>query len=273
MITTLSVPERRDVVGRPGAPLGGVGARSGFQSGLRVMSSGPRSLVTGAAALRLGACVALGDLVAGVVVGGAWAADLRLRDHAVAAEAPEILDAGPAVGGVALEKGVEPGQEPLDHVGADRLVEHGGGAHLHRAAAQQDVAERLGHPAIPPIPEKLRSGNARVSWAILASESGRIAGPPRPPMDTRPSTLISNSSVSASISGSDGKVLEETIALAPPRKHAAASTSISAVTGVSLHHTGTVATSFTASVTTEQSPWSLPMLVPMSRRSMWGRRS
>ena len=61
------------------------------------------------------------------------------------------------------------------------------------------------------------------------------------------------------------------MASAPPRKHAAASTSISAVAGVSLHQTGTVATSFTASVTTEQSPWSFPMLDPMSRRSMWGQ--
>ena len=74
---------------------------------------------------------------------------------------------------------------------------------------------------MPPIPEKLLSGNAWVICAIFASESGRIAGPPSPPLDTRPSTLISNSSVSGSISGSDGKVLDETIASAPPRKHAA----------------------------------------------------
>jgi len=43
------------------------------------------------------------------------------------------------------------------------------------------------------------------------------------------------------------------------------------VAGVSLHHTGTFATAFTASVTTEQSPSSLPMLDPMSFRSMCGQ--
>src|SRR3954471_14131964 len=124
---------------------------------------------------------------------------------------------------------------------------------------------------MPPIPEKLRSGNAFVSCAILASESGSIAGPPSPPLDTSPSTLISNSSVSGSMTGIDGKVLDETMASAPTRKHAPASTTMSAVAGVSLHHTGTLATSFTASVTTEQRPWSLPMLEPISRRSMCGQ--
>ena len=66
-------------------------------------------------------------------------------------------------------------------------------------------------------------------------------------------------------------MLDETIASAPPRKQAAASTTISAVAGVSLHHTGTFATSLTASVTTEQRPWSLPMFDPMSRRSICGQ--
>ena len=56
-----------------------------------------------------------------------------------------------------------------------------------------------------------------------------------------------------------------------PGSRRAASTTISAVAGVSLHQTGTVAASFTASVTTEQSPSSFPMLDPMSRRSMWGQ--
>src|SRR3990170_1498515 len=106
----------------------------------------------------------------------------------------------------------------------------------------------------PPIPEKLLSGNALVSCAILASDNGRIAGPPSPPLETNPSTLISNSSVSGSIGGSEGKVFDDTIASAPPRKHAPASTTMSAVAGVSLHQTGTFATSLTASVTTEQSP-------------------
>src|SRR3954467_690899 len=106
----------------------------------------------------------------------------------------------------------------------------------------------------PPIAEKARSGKAWHIFAMLASESGRIAGPPSPPLETKPSTLISNSSVSGSITGIEGNVFDETIASAPPRKHAPASTTMSAVAGVSLHHTGTFATSFTASVTTEQSP-------------------
>src|SRR5512143_350056 len=107
--------------------------------------------------------------------------------------------------------------------------------------------------------------------AMFASDIGRIAGPPNPPLETNPSTLISNSSVSGSMIGSDGNVFDETIASAPPRKHAAASTTMSCVAGVSLVHTGTFATSFTTSVTTEQSPSSLPMFEPMSFRSMCGQ--
>src|SRR5437763_8284583 len=103
--------------------------------------------------------------------------------------------------------------------------------------------------------EKDLSGKACVIFDMFANDIGRIAGPPSPPLETRPSTLISNSSVSGSIRGIDGNVLDDTIASAPPRKHAAASTTMSAVAGVSLHHTGTFATSFTASVTTEHRPW------------------
>jgi hypothetical protein len=66
-------------------------------------------------------------------------------------------------------------------------------------------------------------------------------------------------------------VFEETTASAPPRKAAPASTTMSVVEGVSLAHTGTFATSFTTWVTTEQSFWSLPMLEPMSCRSMCGQ--
>src|ERR1019366_3193778 len=121
------------------------------------------------------------------------------------------------------------------------------------------------------MPEKLMAGNACVMAAILASEMGRIAGPPRPPLDTNPSTLISNSSVSGSITGMEGNVFDDTMASAPPRMHAPASITMSEVLGVSLVHTGTRATSFTASVTTEQSPWSRPMFEPMSFRSMCGQ--
>src|SRR4029079_7869405 len=103
------------------------------------------------------------------------------------------------------------------------------------------------------MPENDLSGNAFVICDIFASDIGMIAGPPRPPEDTRPSTFISNSSVSGSISGSDGNVFDDEIASAPPRNAASASSAMFAVAGVSFTHTGTVATSFTAIVTTEQS--------------------
>src|SRR5215203_7099679 len=104
------------------------------------------------------------------------------------------------------------------------------------------------------MPENALSGNAWHIRAMLHNDIGRIARPPSPPLDTRPSTLISNSNVSGSIIGSDGNVFDDTIASAPPRKHAAASTTMSRVAGVSFVQTGIVATSFTASVTTEHSP-------------------
>src|SRR4026207_922366 len=72
---------------------------------------------------------------------------------------------------------------------------------------------------MPPIPENSLSSNAPVVWAIFASESGRMAGPPRPPVDTRASTFISNSSVSGSITGSDVNVVDEEMAATPPSLH------------------------------------------------------
>ena len=51
------------------------------------------------------------------------------------------------------------------------------------------------------MPEKLFSGKARVICDILAMDSGRIDGPPSPPLETRPSTFISNSRVSGSMRG------------------------------------------------------------------------
>src|SRR4029450_12093483 len=74
--------------------------------------------------------------------------------------------------------------------------------------------------AMPPIPEKLLSGNACVIWDILASDCGRIAGPPRPPLETKPSTFISKSSVSGSMGGSDGNVLDDEMGSAPAGKAA-----------------------------------------------------
>src|SRR5688572_16986065 len=108
------------------------------------------------------------------------------------------------------------------------------------------------------MPLNSLSGNVRVIDALLARDNGRMAGRPMPPLDTKPSTLISNSSVSGSIGGKLGNVFDETIALAPPRKQAAASSVMSVVDGVSLHHTGILATSTTASVTVEQRPSSRP---------------
>src|SRR5713101_9920686 len=107
---------------------------------------------------------------------------------------------------------------------------------------------------MPPTPEKLLSGNADVSSAILASESGRIAGPPNPPLETYPSTFISKSSVFGSTSGSEGNVFDDEIASAPPRNAARASSTMSVVDGVSLAQQGTVATSLTTLVTIEMSP-------------------
>src|SRR5262249_50874025 len=72
------------------------------------------------------------------------------------------------------------------------------------------------------------------------------------------------------MSGRDGNVFDDEIASAPPRKLAPASSAMSAVAGVSLTHTGIVATSLTAIVTTEQSTLSLPTFEPMSTRSMCG---
>ena len=69
---------------------------------------------------------------------------------------------------------------------------------------------------------------------------------------------------------SRGTYSTTTIASAPPRNDARASATMSVVDGVILHHTGTLATSFTTCVTIEISPSSLPMLEPMSCRSMCG---
>src|ERR1700741_4408702 len=121
------------------------------------------------------------------------------------------------------------------------------------------------------MPENWASGKGLVSWDILASDNGRMAGPPRPPEETRPSTFISKSSVAGSISGIDGKVFDEAMASAPPRNEAPASSTMLAVAGVSFTQTGIFDTSFTACVTTEQRTLSLPTFEPMSTRSMCGQ--
>src|SRR5436189_1904431 len=120
------------------------------------------------------------------------------------------------------------------------------------------------------MPENSLSGKARVICDIFAIDSGRMAGPPRPPEDVYPSTLISKSSVSESIGVSDGQVFDDEIASAPPRNEASASSAMLLVAGVSFTHTGTFATSLTATVTTEQRTLSFPTFDPMSTRSMCG---
>src|SRR5689334_7968173 len=100
--------------------------------------------------LSIGTRVAFGHVVPGAIIGGVETANLRLSDDAVAPETAEILDAGPALGGMTFEEGIEPRQQPLDHVGPHRLVEHGCGAYLHRAATEENVGQRLpkiGDPA------------------------------------------------------------------------------------------------------------------------------
>ena len=73
------------------------------------------------------------------------------------------------------------------------------------------------------------------------------------------------------MSGRDGNVFEDEIASAPPRNVARASSTMSAVAGVSFTHTGTRATALTACVEMEHSTGSLPTLAPMSTRSMCGQ--
>ena len=96
----------------------------------------------------------------------------------------------PALVGVLLEEAREPVVQLLDDVRADRVVEHRRRADLHRAAAEQEVVQRvLEGRRCRRCPRSSCPGNACVSCDIFASDSGRIAGPPRPPVETSPSTL------------------------------------------------------------------------------------
>src|SRR5436853_489791 len=56
-----------------------------------------------------------------------------------------------------------------------------------------------------------------------------MAGPPNPPLETRPSTFISNSSDSGSIRGRDGKAFEETTASPRPPRGSTESTASSEI--------------------------------------------
>jgi len=111
------------------------------------------------------------------------------------------------------------------------VVQHRRGADLHRAAAQEEVIEGVSELRDAADAREALLGKARVISDILARDRGRIAGPPRPPLDTRPSTFISNSRDSASMRGREGKVFDELTASAPPRKTAPASSAMSPVAG------------------------------------------
>src|SRR5262249_61261019 len=70
-------------------------------------------------------------------------ADLRLRDDAIAADAHEVCHALPALAGVGLEESAEAAGELANHVGADGVIEHRRGAHLHGAAAEEEIIQRV----------------------------------------------------------------------------------------------------------------------------------
>ena len=69
------------------------------------------------------------------------------------------------------------------------MIEHRRGADLHGAAPEQEVVQRVRELGDAADAGELAIGKRLVICAILASDSGRIAGPPSPPLDTSPSTL------------------------------------------------------------------------------------
>ena len=111
-----------------------------------------------------------------------------------------------------------PVRQALDHVRADRVIEHRRRADLHRAAAEQEVVQRVARTRRC---RRCRRTTCRETPASAAPSSPATAAESpgrRGRRSTRsPSTFISNSSVSGSISGSDGNVFDDVIASAPPR--------------------------------------------------------
>src|SRR5438270_9295022 len=106
--------------------------------------------------------VTLVDLVAAVVVRVLRPPDLRVGHHALAAQAAEVVETGPPAMRVAVQELAHPGKEALDDAGTDGVVEHGRGADLDRAAAEQEVVQgvrELGDAADPgeaPLRERAR---------------------------------------------------------------------------------------------------------------------
>src|SRR5437763_11321238 len=67
--------------------------------------------------------------------------DLRVGDDEVAAQAAEVGQRLPAALGGALEERGHAGGQRLDHVRAYGVIEHGGGAHLHGSASEEEIVE------------------------------------------------------------------------------------------------------------------------------------
>src|SRR5204863_31062 len=76
--------------------------------------------------------IAFGLVPAAVIFFGR-APDLRLCDDAVAPQADEVVDARPAAVRVPVEEAGEPVIQLANDVRPDRVIEHRGGANLHRA--------------------------------------------------------------------------------------------------------------------------------------------
>src|SRR5881394_2247912 len=78
-----------------------------------------------------------------MIVRGIRPPNLRLQDDSVPSDTPEIFDAIESVLGMLLEKPIETGEQLLDNVRTDRLVEHRCRADLHGTAAEEEIGERL----------------------------------------------------------------------------------------------------------------------------------
>src|SRR5688572_3376675 len=82
-------------------------------------------------------------VVAAMVVGLIGTLDLRMRNHALAAEPAEVRQILPASGLILFEERGHPGEKGLDDVRADSMVKHRCRAHLRGSAAEQEVTEGM----------------------------------------------------------------------------------------------------------------------------------
>src|SRR3954470_18771122 len=74
---------------------------------------------------------------------GVRAPDPRVRDDPVAEKSPNVIQRSPAVPAVTIEEARKSLGQFLDHVRTDRVIEHGGGADLDRATAEQEIIQRM----------------------------------------------------------------------------------------------------------------------------------